>query len=143
MVNGLGTYFQYDPEPIIADATSSESAFDDSEIFAAAEAFLKVPPTVIDFELAPARFFLSPPIVFILSILHDTMPASFSLLLMSLQFINSLIVASNQKYGFLTLPIAILKQYFRSLCKTFFIIKHEFHFALDIISFLAIIKVLA
>ena len=87
MVNGLGIYFQNHPEPIIADATSSESAFDDSEIFAAAEAFLKVPPTVIDFELAPARFFLSPPIVFILSILHDTMPASFSLLLMSFQFI--------------------------------------------------------
>ena len=89
----MGIYFQNHPEPIIADATSSESAFDDSEIFAAAEAFLKVPPTVIDFELAPARFFLSPPIVFILSILHDTMPASFSLLLMSFQFIYSLIVA--------------------------------------------------
>ena len=76
----LAHLFENTPEPIIAEATSSERAFDDSEIFAAAEAFLKVPPIVIDFELAPARFFLSPPIVFIFSILQDTMPASFSLL---------------------------------------------------------------
>ena len=93
--------FENSPEPIIALATSSESAFEDSEIFAAAEAFLKVPPTVIDLELAPALFFLSPPIVFILRILHDTMPASFNLLQMGFQLIHwsiSALVQSNYRY---------------------------------------------
>lgn len=36
------------------------------------------------------------------------------------------------------LPIAILKQYFRSLSQAFFIIKHKLHFALDIIPFFVV-----
>ena len=148
---------------MIAVATSSESALDDSEIFAAADAFLKVPPTVIDLELAPALFFLSPPMVFMFSILHETIPASFSLLYRFQVKVNCMTLYKFLVSRFWTpedqlmvrppssfvlgirseliseiLPITILKQYFRGLSQTFFIIEHKLHFALNIVSFFAV-----